>query len=165
MDLKKQNFIQTINANRGIIKSVCQLYYCSREDQKDAFQDIVLQLWKSFDSFRGESQITTWIYRVSLNTMLSNIRRDKKSIIAESFDISHFSISHAKADDNIELLYLIIQSLNDVDKAIVMLHLEGYGNREIAEILEMTSTNISTRFSRLKSQLKVKIKNKSHATK
>lgn len=71
MELKKRNFIQIINENRGTIRSLCKIYFRSNEDQKDAFQDIILQLWKSFDTFRGESEITTWIYRVSLNTILT----------------------------------------------------------------------------------------------
>jgi RNA polymerase sigma-70 factor (ECF subfamily) len=165
MELKKQNFIQIINENRGIIKSLCKVYFVGNEDQKDAFQDVVLQLWKSFDSFRGESQISTWIYSVSLNTILSKIRKDKKSVTGESIDTSDAYISDFKADDHVELLSMIIQSLRDIDKAIVVLHLEGYRNIEIGEILKITPSNVSTRFNRIKSLLKIKFNNKSHATK
>jgi RNA polymerase sigma-70 factor, ECF subfamily len=165
MELKKQNFIQTVIENRGIIKSLCKIYFASNEDQKDAFQDVILQLWKSFDSFRGESEISTWIYRVTLNTVLAKIRREKKSVTGESIDTPHFCIADAKADDNVELLSMIIQSLKDIDKAIVVLHLEGYRNIEIAEILKTTPTNVSTRYNRIKSLLKMKFNNKSHATK
>ncbi len=156
MESNKQNFIQIINENRGTIRSLCKIYYRSMADQKDAFQDIILQLWKSFGTFRGESEISTWIYRVSLNTILSKVRKEKKTICIESLDLHHLYISNAKADDNNELLFIIIQSLKDIDKAIFVLHLEGYGNKEIAEILNMSSTNVSTRFSRVKSQIKGK---------
>lgn len=165
MELKKQNFIQKINQNRGIIRSLCKIYYSNYDDQKDTFQDIVLQLWKSFDTFRGKSQISTWIYRVSLNTILTKIKKEKKSIIAESIGSHDFYIANAKADDNMELLIIILQSLKDIDKAIVILHLEGYKNKEIAEILDISSTNVSTRFNRIKSQLKMKFKNEYHAFK
>ncbi len=165
MELKKQNFIQKINQNRGIIRSLCKIYYANYEDQKDTFQDIVLQLWKSFDTFRGKSQISTWIYRVSLNTILTKIKKEKKSIIVESIGLHDFYIANAKADDNMELLIIILQSLKDIDKAIVILHLEGYKNKEIAEILDISSTNVSTRFNRIKSQLKMKFKNEYHAFK
>jgi RNA polymerase sigma-70 factor, ECF subfamily len=165
MELKKQNFIQTVNENRGIIKSLCKVYFKSNEDQKDAFQDVILQLWKSFDTFRGESEISTWIYRVTFNTILGKIRKDKKSVIGESIDTPHLYISDSKADDNVELLAIIIQSLKDIDKAIVLLHLEGYRNPEIAEILKLTPTNVATRFNRIKSLLKIKFTSKSHATK
>ncbi len=165
MELEKQNFIQLVNRNRGIIRSLCSVYYGSSEDQQDAFQDIILQLWKSFDSFRGESEISTWIYRVSLNTILSKIRREKRSIPIESIDPSHLAISNARADDNVELLSIIIQTLKDIDKAIVLLYLEGYRNKEIAEMLKMSPTNVATRFNRVKSQLKMKFNQEPHATK
>ena len=164
MELKKQNFIQIINENRGIIRSLCKIYYGSNEDQKDAFQDIILQLWKSFDTFRGESEISTWIYRVSLNTILTKIKKEKKSVTVEPIDVHHLYISNAKADDNVELLFIIIQSLKNIDKAIIVLHLEGYQNKEIAEILNMSPTNVGTRFNRVKSQLKMKFNNEYHAS-
>jgi RNA polymerase sigma-70 factor (ECF subfamily) len=165
MELKKQNFIQIVNANRGIIRSLCKVYFRNSEDQKDAFQDVILQLWKSFESFRGESGMGTWIYSVSFHTILSKIRRDKKSVAGESIDTPHFYIADSKADDNVELLSMIIQSLKDIDKAIVVLHLEGYRNMEIAEILKITPTNVATRFNRIKSILKMKFNNEPHAAK
>lgn len=165
MELKKQNFIQIINKNRGAIRSLCKIYYGSNEDQKDAFQDIILQLWKSFDTFRGESEISTWIYRVSLNTILTKIKKEKKIVTVEPIDTHHLYISRAKADDNVELFFIIIQSLKDIDKAIVVLHLEGYRNKEIAKILNMSPTNVGTRFNRVKSQLKMKFNNEYHASK
>ena len=165
MELEKQNFIQIINSNRGTIRSLCKVYYGCIEDQKDAFQDVILQLWKSFNTFRGESEISTWIYRVSLNTILTKIRRDKKSVAVEPIDTPHLYISNAKSDDNVELLLMIIQSLKDIDKAIVVLYLEGYRNKEIAEILKMSQTNVTTRFNRVKSQLKMQFNNKPYAIK
>jgi len=165
MELKKKNFIRIINENRGTIRSLCKIYYGSNEDQKDAFQDIILQLWKSFDTFRGESEISTWIYRVSLNTILTKIKKEKKSVTVEPIDLHNLYISNAKADDNVELLFIIIQSLKDIDKAIVVLHLEGYQNKEISEILNMSPTNVGTRFNRVKSQLKMKFNNEYHASK
>lgn len=165
MELKKQNFIQIINENRGTIRSLCMIYYGSEEDQKDAFQDIILQLWQSFDTFRGESEISTWIYRVSLNTILNKIKKEKKSVTVEPIDVHHLYFSNAKADDNVELLIIIIQSLKEIDKAIVILHLEGYRNKEIAEILNLSPTNIATRFNRIKAQLKIKFNKEYHASK
>lgn len=163
MELKKQTFIQIINDNRGIIKSLCRVYYSRTDDQQDAFQDVVLQLWKSFDSFRGESDIGTWIYRVSLNTIFTKIRKDRKSVTAQPIDAPHLSIFNAKADDNVELLSMILQSLKDVDKAIVVLYLEGYRNKEIGEILKLSPSNVATRLHRITSGLKMKFNNPSYA--
>jgi RNA polymerase sigma-70 factor (ECF subfamily) len=165
MELKKQNFIRTVNNNRGIIRSLCKIYYRRTEDQEDAFHDVVLQLWKSLDTFRGDCHISTWIYRVSLNTIFSKIRSDKRSVAAEPIDTSHYSISTVKADDNVELLSMILQSLKHIDKAIMVLYLEGYGNKDIAEILKMSRTNVATRLNRVTSQLKMKFNNKDHAIK
>jgi len=165
MELEKKNFVRIIQANRGTIKSLCKIYFSSKEDQKDAFQDVVFQLWKSFDTFRGKSEINTWIYRVSLNTILTKVRKDKKSVSTEPIDNQNYYASSAKADDHTELLSIIIQSLKDVDKAIMILHLEGYRNKEIAKILKLSSTNIGTRLNRIKSELKKKFNKKSYATK
>lgn len=164
MELQKRKFIQVINDNQGMIKSLCQAYYVSSEDQKDAFQDIVLQLWKSFDSFRGKSAISTWIYKVSLNTLLTKVRKEKKCIATAPLNPSTFSLPTSNADDDVELLSIIIQSLQDLDKAIVILYLEGYKHKEIAQILALTATNVSTRLNRVTSQLRTKFKNSTHAT-
>ncbi len=164
MELKKRDFIQIIDKNNGVIRSLCRVYYVSHEDQKDAFQDIVLQLWKSFDTFRGESQISTWIYAVSLNTLLAKNRKDKKNVITAPLDTCHNIVSSALADDDLELLSIILQSLKDLDKAILVLHLEGYRHKEIADILKVSASNVSTRFNRIKSQLKTKLKVRPYAT-
>jgi len=159
---QKQNFIQIIDANRGIIKSLCRIYYIGADDQKDAFQDIVLQLWKSFETFRGESEISTWIYSVSLNTLLGKVRKDKKKIATRSIEASESFVSSAMADGDIELLNIVIQSLKELDKAIVILYLEGYKNKEIAQILNLTPTNISTRLNRVRTILEAKFKNQNY---
>jgi RNA polymerase sigma-70 factor (ECF subfamily) len=159
LELQKQNFIRIIDANQGIIKSLCKAYYKSPDDQKDAFQDIILQLWKSFETFRGESEISTWIYRVSLNTVLTKVKKEKTKITTESIGTSDQSISVAMADGDLELLNIVIQSLKDLDKAIVILYLEGYKNKEISQILNLTATNVSTRLNRVREELKAKFKN------
>ncbi len=161
MELQKQNFIHIVNCNQGIIKSLCKAYYANADDQKDAFQDIILQLWKSFDTFRGESEISTWIYRVSLNTLLTKVRKDKSKIITESL-ASDLIMPNAMADGDRELLTLVIQSLKDMDKAIVILYLEGYKNKEISHMLNVTPTNVSTRLNRVRAELKAKFKNHCH---
>jgi len=163
VELQKQNFIRIINGNQGIVKSLCKAYYASYEDQKDAFQDILLQLWRSFDTFRGESELSTWIYRVSLNTLLTKVRKERNKIIPESLSMSDLIITPiAMADDDRELLSIVIQSLKETDKAIVILYLEGYKNKEISQILDLTPTNVSTRLNRVKAELKAKFKNHDH---
>lgn len=158
---QKRNFIRIVDDHQSIIKSLCRAYYSTDDDRKDVFQDIVLQLWKSFESFRGESNISTWIYSVSLNTILSKVRNEKKKIITESITCTELKFSNAMADDDAELLNIVLQYLTGLDKAIVILYLEGYKNKEIAEILHLTPTNISTRLNRVKAALKAKF-NRQH---
>ena len=158
MELQKQNFIRIINGNQGIVKSLCKAYYASYEDQKDAYQDIILQLWKSFSTFRGESEVSTWIYRVSLNTLLTKIRKEKNKIITEPLFISNQITSNVMVDDDRELLNTVIRSINGINKAIVILFLEGYKNKEISQILDITPTNVSTRLNRVKTDLTAKLK-------
>jgi RNA polymerase sigma-70 factor (ECF subfamily) len=159
VELQKQRFIQIINSHQGIVKSLCKAYYVSYEDQKDAYQDIILQLWKSFDTFRGASALSTWIYRVSLNTLLTKVRNGRNKIITETLLVTEEIEQSAMADDNNELLNIVLQSLKEVDKAIVILNLEGYTNKEISQMLELSATNVSTRLNRVKTELKAKFKN------
>jgi len=157
VELSKQDFIRIINDHQGIVRSLCKAYYASHDDQKDAYQDIVLQLWKSFDTFRGASRLSTWIYRVSLNTLLTKVRNEKNKIMAEP--ISDQVTPMVMADDDRELLGMVLRSLKDVDKAIVILYLEGYKNKEISQMLDITPTNVSTRLNRVTTVLKAKFKN------
>lgn len=152
----KQEFVKLIEEYQPIINNLCKVYYKSIEDQQDARQDVVLQLWKSFPNFRGEAKISTWIYRVSLNTILAKIRNQKRRISAVELDenVSSSTLIEFGMDDDIQQLKMMIASLNEQDKAVIVLHLEGYKNKEVAEILEMTSTNISTRLNRIKNTLK-----------
>lgn len=162
METQKQKFVRIINGNQGIVRSLCKAYYTSYEDQRDAFQDIILQLWKSFETFRGESALSTWIYRVSLNTLLAKVRKERNKLITEPLLISGQPEPIAMADDDREFLNIVIQFLKDVDKAIVILYLEGYKNKEISQILDLTATNVGTRLNRIRTELKSKFKNHRH---
>ncbi len=158
MKLKRRNFILIIKRHTGTIRSLCTLYYDEEEDRKDAFQDIVLQLWKSFETFQGKSKINTWIYKVSLHTILNNKRNAIRTIATQPLETLHQTIQSHYADDHKELLYTIIQALKPIDKAIVILYLEGFRTKEIAGMLKLSVTNVTTRFNRIKAQLKLRFK-------
>ena len=160
MDSSKQDFLAIIDKHQGIINRLCAIYYQNLHDQHDTRQDIILQLWKSFPSFKGKSKISTWMYKVSLNTILSKIKKEKRGFQKESLNKSHENTieSSAYADDDIQLLNQIIQSLKELDKAIVILYLEGYKNNEIAQLMNLSPTNVSTRMNRIKTTLKSKFK-------
>jgi len=158
----KEAFIQIIQSNQGIINSVCRLYFSTEEDVKDARQEVILQLWKSFPSFRGEAKPSTWIYKVALNTILKLKRKlDRQPELIFEKDTSN-SVSITPTDDDIRQLQQVIGLLNDKDKALVLLFLEGYCHKEIAITLDTTPTNISTRFNRIKQKMRNLYKKYTH---
>ena len=158
MHLDKKAFLKELDRNKGILRSLCLSFYSSSEDQNDAFQDVVLQLWKSRESFRGQAKSSTWIYKVGLNALLSKRRKEQKTIDTESIDSDYRLSSPPSADDDIELLQVLIRSLPDVDKALVILYLEGYQNKEIADLINLSASNVGTRLNRIKATLKHKYK-------
>lgn len=150
----KVHFVQIVQEHQRIINSLCKIYYPEVEDQKDTRQDIILQLWKSYPFFRNESKISTWIYKVALNTILSKTKKEKREVLTVPIsDKFENNLSMRNGDDDVQQLQQIISLLHDVDKAIVILFLEGYNHKEIANTLSLTETNISTRFSRIKIRL------------
>lgn len=152
----KTHFIQLIQKHQGIINSICRVYYIDNEDIKDARQDIILQLWKALPTFRNDSKISTWIYKVALNTILSKVKKEYKNSSQELLSESHLNSPDNQFDtnDDIQQLLFLVNQLEATDKAIMILHFEGYNNKEIAETLKLTATNISTRMNRIKTKLK-----------
>jgi len=139
-----------------VINSLCSVYYPAAEDMKDARQDVILQLWKAWSSFRNESQTSTWVYRIGLNTLLNKKRQESKQPLASSFNnIDELTLqATAQFDDDLELLKQIIGWLGNLEKAIVVLHLEGYKHKEIADMLNLSPSNVGTRMNRIKLKLK-----------
>lgn len=155
-----------IDMHKGIIHSLCSLYYQSMEDQKDVRQDIILQLWKAFPSFRAEAQSGTWLYRVALNTILNKKKQEARRPGHDSLTvIEQLSFSAVtQTDDDLQLLKQVIAQLPDLEKAIMVLHLEGYQNKEIAQMLNLSASNISTRMHRIKTRLKETFKSQPYVT-
>lgn len=160
----KESFVQLVEQHQGIILSLCRAYYQDAEDRHDARQDIILQLWKAYPGFRNECKLSTWMYKIGLNTILAKVRKEKKKPVSEPLDqllSIHFAES-CTADDDLQQLKYLIGTLKEVDKAIMLLYLEGYENKEISDILNLTSTNLSTRMHRIKNTLKEKYKIKKY---
>ena len=152
----KQEFVDLINNNRGLIFKVCNLYCKQAEDRKDLFQEVVLQLWKSFPSFKGGSASSTWIYRVALNTAISNFRKTSKrpeQVAMTHYDFEIPTMCGTELAENTSILYEAINHLNEIEKAIIMLYLDEHSYQEIAAILDISKTNVSTRINRIKIKL------------
>src|SRR6186713_2694448 len=119
----EKEFIALINSSRGIIFKICNLYCHDPESRKDLFQEVVLQLWKSYPGFRRESAGSTWIYRVALNTAISNFRKESKKPERTFVTSSEFEIPDISARDekeNSSILHLAISRLTEIEKAIIM---------------------------------------------
>jgi len=153
-------FVELIKANEGIIFKVASLYTSNREDQQDLYQEIVYQLWKSFESFQGKSKWSTWMYRVALNTAIRQVQTVKRRPLNKDLS-SVLELKMEQVDSLLEeqtkQLYEAIKSLNRVEKSIVLLYLEGKSYDEIAKITGFSSSNVGTRLSRIKLKLKKQV--------
>ena len=158
---KEKDFTKLIREHEGILFKITTMYTSNRQDQNDLYQDIVYQLWRSFDSFRNESRITTWMYRVAMNTAITSIRRNKKhkiSIPIEKVVLNHIDSDNRELEEKLKILYHHIHKLGVLDKGLMLLLLEGKKYEEIAEITGLSKSNVGTRISRIKQKLQSKIK-------
>ena len=157
----KKEFIRDIKENEGIIYKITRIYSNNTEDQKDLYQEIVYQLWKSYSSFKGNSKISTWMYRIALNTAISNLKKEKRRGSQVSIDnllLNQMDQVDTVMEERITLLYAHIKELSIVERGIILLHLEGKSYDEIATITGFTNTNIGTRLARIKQKLKTQVK-------
>lgn len=157
---REHEFVQVIKENEGIIFKITTIYTDDKEDQQDLYQDIVYQLWKSFESFRKESKFSTWMYRIALNTALTRIKKNKHKGHSVSIDkvvLGHTDFNDTEFEKRIKQLYAQIHQLNVLEKALMLLLLEGKKYDEIAEITGLSPSNVGTRISRIKSKLKSRI--------
>lgn len=157
MSAKEKDFAKLINDNQGLIIKVSRLYTNTLEDEEDLFQEIVLQLWRSYDTFKGQSKISTWMYRVALNTAITLFRKKTKSPKTDELMDFHYH-DYLEIDDDkqqqISTLYKIIKMLPSVERAIVTMYLDDLPYRDIAGNLGITEVNARVKMNRLKKTLK-----------
>ncbi len=151
-----QEFIELLEKNKKLVFKIANVYGKNEEEIKDLVQEITLQLWKSFPGYNPKYAITTWMYRIALNVSISFYRKEKsrKKIHQELSDKSQILFwEEYKQDDKLTLLYRFIDQLKTFEKAVIVLYLEGRKNTEIAEILGISSSNVSTKLNRIKTKL------------
>ena len=154
----KEQFLDIFEKNIGIIIKISRVYTKIAQDREDLINDITLELWKSFGRFKGESRISTWIYRVAINTSMNFSRKKKSDKLYFPSDLKQFEnqnwITEPPDSSHSEILYQCIDELNQLNKAIILLYLDGNSHDEISEITGISKTNIGTRISRIKEQIK-----------
>ena len=154
----EKEFTQLIDQNRGIIYKVIRLYVNHEEDERDLFQEILFQAWRSYPRFKGQSKFSTWLYRVGLNTVLTFKRRPQLVVPHEDLSILKATIEEKTLPEETEALYIAIRELNEIDRMIISLHLDGYENEEVAEISGLTKNNVAVKLHRIKETLTKKLK-------
>lgn len=155
MDSQELEFARIVREHKGTIYTVCYMFSKDEEEIADLFQDILVNLWKGFAGFRGESSMRTWIYRVSLNTCISAERKKKRRGESIPLDMN-INLFDDSAEDlkQIRMLQGRISRLGPFDRAIVLLWLENLSYDEIGAIVGITAKNVSVRLFRIKEQLR-----------
>lgn len=163
---KEEQFNQLIADNSDRIKRICSYYNSNVDDQKDMYQEVLVNIWKSLDNFRGDAAISTWIYRVAVNTSLSftgkaykhmklMVKADNQylSSVLDDEDLEH----KLTEERQLEHLQNELNLLSVIDKALISLMLEGLSMKEIAEVIGITESNVKVKIHRVKGQLKTKL--------
>ena len=154
---KETVFTNLIREHQALLYKVTSVYTDNKQDQEDLFQEVVYQLWKYFDSFRQDSKITTWMYRVAMNTAITQLKKKKRRPDEQSITevlIKHIDSIDEVYEERLRILYKHLHHLNTLDKGLIFLLLEGKSYNEIAVITGLQSSNVGTRISRIKKKLR-----------
>lgn len=151
----EESFLNMIDEHQNIIHKVCHIYRDTKEDQEDLFQEIVFQLWKAFPNFQEKSKVSTWMYRIALNTAIAIFRKNKVGLdFKEAIPEKLHSSDTESISENEEQMFKAIRILNNAEKAIISLYLEDYSYREIASISGISENYVGVQINRIKRKLK-----------
>ena len=151
-------FIALLDEHQNIIHKICRLYTNNEVEHEDLFQEISIQLWRSYNRFEGKSKFSTWMYRVGLNTAITLYRKEKKRLNTQPLNDQFTAIAqeeyNAQVDEQMAWLYQKIKDFSEIDKALVLLYLEDKRYDEIAETLGISAGNARVKMNRIKERLK-----------
>jgi len=154
---RQEVFIKLLNEHSALLHKVCNVYCEQLIDRQDLFQEIVVQLWKSYPNFRGDSKFSTWLYRIALNTAISGFRKHRIPVI--SFDPGTFHEpvsmeSDADREEQVQKMYSAIKRLSDVEKGIIMMYLEEKSYEEMEEVFGISQNTLRVKINRIKEKLR-----------
>ncbi len=157
---REKIFLSILESHKGIIYKVANTYCFDEADRDDLIQEITLQIWRSIESYNNEYKWSTWIYRIALNTSISFYRKNRthKEKTVDLDQVIQIPDAYEEPSDNnnFVLLRRFVRELKEIDRALILLHLEGLSSQEIAGIMATTQTNVTTKVSRIKKKLKLK---------
>jgi RNA polymerase sigma factor (sigma-70 family) len=162
VDNKESRFLQLIAEHKGLLFKICRIYEDNADDRNDLLQEMTLQLWLAFDSFRGESKFSSWMYRVALNTAIVFFKKQKRrpdnTQLSHDFDMPDEASQTGEKETQLALFYKAVQQLDKVEKALVYLYMENQPYADIAANLGISEGNVRVRINRVKNKLKEIIK-------
>lgn len=157
---QEEVFLDLLENHKKLVFKIANAYCQDPEDQRDLFQEIVLQLWQSFPRFDDHYAASTWVYRIALNVAISFLRKEKTRQKTQRYyqqQSEWLTWQAHEKDPRLEELYLLIEQLKPLEKALIILYLEGLKNPEIAEVMGLSLSNVSTRLHRIKVKLSEKV--------
>jgi len=154
---RQEEFQSLIDEHRKILYKVCHTYCKDDGARDDLAQEIVLELWRGFDKFDGRARFSTWMYRIALNVAISYYRRDStrtRYVISDEDRLLDAADDTETQSEQMRVLYEFIDGLDPLNKALVLLYLDGHNYQEMADVLGITGTNVATKISRLKETMR-----------
>ena len=152
----EREFLDMIAAQKRVIYKVCYIYAKDQDDLNDLFQEVVLNLWKSFPSYRGDSKLTTWVYRIAMNTCITFLRRSNTRLQTSPMtaDVASLVADEEGRTGQLQELYRLINKLGKLERALILLWLEERSYQEMADILGISKANVAVKLLRTKEKLK-----------
>lgn len=162
MDPKEKHFLTLLEAHKGILYKVGRMYTNTLADQEDLHQEIIIQLWKSYENFKGDSQFSSWMYRVAVNTAITYFKNEKKRgdrLSYEQIQEPEQENYNPEKDLQMEVFYNAVQLLSPLEKALILYYMEGLSHKDIGDQLGITEVNTRVKLNRTKEKLQKLIKN------
>jgi len=158
MDTKEleKEFLDMIEAQKRTIYKVCYMYANDQDDLNDLFQESVLNLWKSFPSYRGDSKLTTWVYRISMNTCITYLRHasHRPQTVPMTANVASQMAADEDTSAQLQDLYKLINQLGKLERALILLWLEERNYQEMADILGLSKANVAVKLNRIREKLR-----------
>lgn len=154
----ENEFLAKMEKHKGILFKISKMYMDDKDDRDDLFQEITYQVWKAYPNFKGESEFSTWLYRVALNTAIIFLKSEKKRSFISHEDFTGYKMeqdeyNHEK-EEQLEKMYAAIHQLNPIDKAFIFYYLEDFSGKQIAKQMGISEGNVRVKMNRAKNKLK-----------